>query len=179
MQNSLKRPWLRFIEGPGDGPGENQATPPANQETQTPPPSEERADDGEQDWKSKFEAMREHSRTWEKRAKANQDAAKRLEEIEEHGKTELEKATDRIRGLEDELAASRQSELRATIASEFQLTADDRDLYLTGGDEETMRKQAEGLRARRGPENPHQGRGDSGGAGKTVAKDWAKQLLGK
>ena len=176
MPNSLKKPWLRFIEGPGEAPAGEQGNPAPDPQQQSTPPAD---DDGEDDWKSKFEAMREHSRTWEKRAKANQDAAKRLEEIEEQGKTELEKATDRIRALEEELTASRKSELRAMIASEFHLSAEDRDLFLTGADEDTMRKQAEGLKQRRGPENPHQGRGSSGGSGKTAAKDWANQLLGK
>lgn len=49
---------------------------------------------GGDDWKAKYEAMREHMREWEKKAKANQEAADKLKQLEEDGKSEVEKANE-------------------------------------------------------------------------------------
>ena len=49
---------------------------------------------GVDDWKAKYEAMREHMREWEKKAKANQEAADKLKQLEEDGKSEVEKANE-------------------------------------------------------------------------------------
>jgi hypothetical protein len=117
----------------------------------------------EVDWKAK-------AREWEKRAKANADAAKKLEELEESQKTEQQKLADRLAELEQEAAAARAEALRYKVASQFGVTEEDATLFLTGTDEETLTKQAERLVARsedaakpRPPQpDPNQGRSHSG-----------------
>lgn len=89
-------------------------------------------------WKSK-------AREQEKRAKANADAAKRLAEIEEAQKTEAEKAADRIKQAEADTEKARAEALRLRIAAKHGISDEHADLYLTGTDEETLTKQAEGL----------------------------------
>lgn len=176
MKNKMGMPWLRFIEGAGEAPVNNEP------EAKEPEPKEP---EKETDWQAEAEKWKHHSRTWEDRAKANSEARKKLDELEEQGKTEAEKLTARLKEA-DERAAQLEArekeiatrELITNIAGEFGISKDDRDLYLTATDEEQLRKQAEGLAARRGPENPNQGRG-SGGPNKQSAHDWATSLLGK
>lgn len=57
------------------------------------------------DWQAKYEAMREHMRDWEKKAKANQDAADELEKLRAEQMSEQEKATARAEKAEAELNA--------------------------------------------------------------------------
>lgn len=52
------------------------------------------------DWQAKYEAMRAHSREWEKKAKENQGAADELEKLREAQATEQEKATNRAEKAE-------------------------------------------------------------------------------
>lgn len=56
------------------------------------------------DWKAKYEAMRQHSRDWESKAKANQSAADELEKLKADSQTEQQKATARAEKAEAELA---------------------------------------------------------------------------
>lgn len=71
------------------------------------------------------------SRKWEERAKAKEDPqaieelkakARRLDEIEEANKTEIEKAQARAEAAEKELSASRTDALRAQVALDKKLT---------------------------------------------------------
>lgn len=57
-----------------------------------------------EDWKAKYEAMREHSREWEQRAKANKAAADELQEIKAAQMSEQEKLTARAEAAEAKLA---------------------------------------------------------------------------
>ena len=57
-----------------------------------------------EDWKAKYEAMREHSREWEQRAKANKAAADELQEIKAAQMSEQEKLTARAEAAEQKLA---------------------------------------------------------------------------
>ena len=61
-----------------------------------------------------------------------------------------EKATadDRIKDLESKFAATEARALRAEIANAHGITAEDRDLFLTGTDEETLTAQAKRLAER-------------------------------
>lgn len=178
MRNTINRPWLRFIEGAGDGPvsaddGAQPATPPAD------------AGGGETDWKAEAERWKQHSRTWEDRAKANSEARKRLDEIEDSNKSELEKLqeqlkaeAERVAEFEQKATLAEKARVRADIASEFGISKEDRELFLTADDEDTLRKQAEKLSKRGGPENPNQGQG-KGGNNAASAKSWADSLLGR
>lgn len=56
------------------------------------------------DWQAKYEAMREHSREWERKAKANKAAADELEQLKAAQMTEQEKLTARAEAAEAKLA---------------------------------------------------------------------------
>lgn len=75
------------------------------------------AQEGEtQDWQAKYEAMRQHSREWEKRAKENAAAADELEQLKQAQLTEQEKATARAEKAESELAALKAEQDRLAAA---------------------------------------------------------------
>lgn len=65
------------------------------------------------DWKAKYEAMRQHSREWEGKAKANQSAADELEKLRESQASEQERATKRVEKAEAELAQLKADAQRA------------------------------------------------------------------
>lgn len=115
------------------------------------------------DWKAK-------SREWEKRAKANADAAKRLEAIEESQKTEAQKAADRLAAAESERDAARIEALRYRIAAKHNISDEDAELYLHGTDEEAIERQAKGIAAKNQAAGsipkPDRSQGDQGSGGK-------------
>ena len=49
---------------------------------QEPAASQPSEPNGDEDWKAKYEALLGHSRDWEKKAKANKEAAEKLAELE-------------------------------------------------------------------------------------------------
>lgn len=103
----------------------------------------------EVDWQAKYEEMKRHARTWEDRAKANEEAQKRLSEIEDANKTELQKAQERAEAAEKELASSRTESLRHKVAAEKGVPV----ALLTGNDEDALTAQAEQLLAFRGEQS--------------------------
>lgn len=68
------------------------------------------------DWQAKYEAMRAHSREWEKKAKANQGAADELEKLRAEQMSEQEREKARADAAEAELAALRAEKERADAA---------------------------------------------------------------
>src|SRR5690606_9263553 len=90
------------------------------------------------DWKAE-------ARKWEKRAKANAAAAKRLAEIEEAQKSEAEKAAERLAKAERAAAEAEARALRRDIALEYKLSKDDAGLLDAVSDEDAMRRLAERL----------------------------------
>jgi len=76
-------------------------------------------------------------------------------------------AEDRIAELEQKYQAAETARLRSDIAARHGISAEDRDLFLTGADEETLTKQAERLaahvaeRKKQGNRAPLQGRSPS------------------
>ena len=117
----------------------------------------------EVDWKSR-------SREWEKRAKANADAAAQLAKLEDSQKTETERLAGRLEEAEKAATTARAEALRWKIAAAHGLNDEDAELFLTGTDEETLTKQAERLAARNAEEgkprtpkpDPNQGRASNG-----------------
>jgi hypothetical protein len=88
---------------------EPQGTPPG---TPTAEPAANPAADpaqGDTDWKAE-------ARKWESRAKENSAAKKRLDELEEAAKTDLEKATSRAEAAEKRAAALEALALRREVA---------------------------------------------------------------
>lgn len=117
-------------------------------ETTAPPTTEPPAGEEPKTFDAEYvEKLRKENAKYRTEAKANADAAKRLAGIEEAQKTEAEKAADKVRQLEGEVEAARRESLRYRVASEFGISGEKAELLLTGSDEETMRKQAEALKA--------------------------------
>jgi ubiquitin len=125
-----------------------QATPPATSTTPeqatTPPanPPAENAPTGENE-ASKFR------RLFEKAEKEREALAAKIKEQEDAKLSELEKATNRAKELEDQLNKERTERLRLKIATESGLSPEDMD-FVVGSDEETMRTSAQRLAARIG-----------------------------
>lgn len=116
--------------------------------------------------------LRKEAAKYRTEAKANAEAAERLAQIEEANKTEAQKLADRLAAAEKAATDAQRDALRFRIASRFQISDEDADLFLTGGDEDTLTKQAERLAARndeagkpRTPRpDPNQGRTGNGSA---------------
>ena len=92
--------------------------------------------------------LRKESAKYRTEARANAEAARRLSEIEQSQKSDQQKADDRIKDLEAKFAAAEARALRAEIANAHGISAEDRDLFLTGTDVETLTAQAKRLAER-------------------------------
>ena len=115
--------------------------------------SQEGADaSGLDEWKA-------HARKWEKRARENADAARRLSEIENASKTAEQQNAERISELEQKLATSERTALVARVQASHGISDEDAALFLTGGDEAALTAQAKRLseRAAAGPVVPREG----------------------
>lgn len=93
--------------------------------------------------KKALAAERAAKKAAEKRAA---DAEARVKEFEDANKSELEKAAARAEAAEKALEAERTARLRAEVASEAGIPVDLRD-FLTASDEESLRAQADKLKA--------------------------------
>ena len=121
------------------------------------------------DWQAKYEAMRAHSREWEKKARENQGAAGELEKLRESQASEQEKALKRAERAEAELSEMRAREERARTVAEVADAANipaEAVSMLNGSDADELRSQVERL-LKLLPAYPT--RTDDGG-GKAVAK---------
>lgn len=74
------------------------------------------APESEEDWKR-------HARTWEQRAKENADAAKKLKELEDAKKSDLDKANERASTAEGKASQAELRALRAEVALDKGLSA--------------------------------------------------------
>lgn len=120
------------------------ATPETPAET---PPASDPAGGEETKPTETVEFWKKQARDNEKRAKANADAATRLAEIEAEQMSEADKAKQAAADAAAEAASARTEVARYKLAAEFKLSAEDAEAFLTGGDEDTMRAQAERLAA--------------------------------
>ena len=135
------------------------------------------------DWQAKYEAMRAHSREWEKKAKENQGAADELEKLREAQATEQEKATKRAEKAEAELnelkAKAERAETVAAVADKANVPAEVVAM-LNGSDADELEKQVERL-LKLLPAYPT--RTDDGGGKSTAKKSnadrFAEALFGK
>lgn len=105
------------------------------------------------------------------------EKARRLDEIEEANKSEIQKATERAEAAEAALAASKAEALRLSVAAKHGITGDYLDL-LHGADEESLEAVAQKLaplinKAPSGPVVPTQGDTPSKLAGGTTADAFA------
>ena len=91
--------------------------------------------------------LRQAAAQYRTEAKANAEAAKRLAEIEEAGKSEAEKAAERVAEAERRAAEAEARVLRREIALEHKLDKDDAALLDALTDEDAMRSLAKRLAA--------------------------------
>lgn len=82
------------------------------------------------DWKAE-------ARKWEQRAKENSSAARRLAEIEEASKTELQKAMERAEAAEKSAARAQSEAMRARVLADHGITSEYADL-VAGDDEDAL-----------------------------------------
>lgn len=71
--------------------------------------------------------------------------AERLDQLEEANKSELQKMTDRLNALEKERDDAAARTLRLEVAADYGIPRDDAELFLTGTDETTLKRQAQRL----------------------------------
>lgn len=90
------------------------------------------------------EFWKQKAREQEARAKANVDAARRLQEIEESQKSEAQRQADAVQRAQQELAEARADAARFKAAATHGINPDYLDL-LGSGDEETVIGRAERL----------------------------------
>jgi hypothetical protein len=81
--------------------------------------SEQQAIETETDWQAKYEEMRGHMRDWEKKAKANQNAADELEKLKAAQMTEQEKANARAEAAEQELEQLKAEKAKVDAATKL------------------------------------------------------------
>lgn len=110
--------------------------------------------------------------------------AARLDEIEAEQLSEAEKAQKRAEEAERERDQARAEALRLRIAAKYGVSAEDAELFLTAGDEETLEAQAKRLadreadRKRAGDIAPSLGSRPTH-TGATDERDFVRQLFGK
>lgn len=144
MKNHLKhRPYLRFVDGASaETGGDAQAA----QET-----SAAAEDTAQQvDWEAEARKWKELSRKNESRMKENAEKARLYDEVQEQGKSELQKALDKAAQAEARAAAMEAEAMRAKVAAATGVDAD----LLSGSSEEELRASAERLLAWRAAQVP-------------------------
>lgn len=107
-------------------------------------PEASESNGGEQDTfdRAYVEKLRAENAKYRTKAKELEPLAEKMRELEESKKTDLEKAQDRIKQLEDEAKAFKTAALRAQVAAK---TGVPEDLLPVGGDEETLTRAAKSL----------------------------------
>lgn len=98
---------------------------------------------GEEDWKGKYEELLGHSRDWEKKAKANKEAAEKLAALEQEKQTDAEKIASLAKRLDEKERAETRAALVAKVAQEKGVPAE----LIAGDDEEAMSAWADRLKA--------------------------------
>lgn len=94
----------------------------------------------EVDWKAK-------SREWERRAKANADAAKRLSDMEEAQKSAEQKAQEREKAAIERAEVAERRAVRQEVALEFRLSREDASLLDAVSDKDALQALAKRLAA--------------------------------
>jgi len=125
-------------------------------EPETPEVPEQRDADTEplgEAGKKALAAEREARKAAEKSAA---EYEKRLKEIEAAQMSDLEKAQAAAKEAQDAAAKATTEALRWKVAAEYAIAAEDAEVFLTGTDEDSIRKQAERLAelAKKGPTTP-------------------------
>lgn len=131
MRRKRPMPWLRFIEEGGDGGGKSSEQSSEGQQPTTP----EQAKTFTQDEVNSL------------LSRQKRDLRKEISDLQTQldGKKTVE---DRLADVEARAVAAEAKALRSDIAAVYGISAEDRDLFLTGTDEETLTAQAKRLAQR-------------------------------
>lgn len=108
------------------------------------------AEKAEPDWKAEARKHEARSKEWQQKAKANEDAARRLKEIEDANKSDLEKAAARAEAAEAKAKELELHALRLEVAAAKKVPAD----LLTGSTQEELEAAADKLIAFQGSKAP-------------------------
>lgn len=100
------------------------------------------------DWKAEARKWEQRAKDNKSRADANEDAARRLADLENANQSEAQKTADRISKLEADLAAAQRETLLRRVQATHGISDEDADLFLTGEDEKTLTAQAKRLAER-------------------------------
>jgi hypothetical protein len=148
-------------------PAGQAATPPAGQGNQDPPKPP-----AETDWKSE-------AQKWEKRAKDNADAAKRLADIEEANKTEEQRRSEALAAAQKTAQDNAAEAARLRLAIKHGLSDEDLDLLGTGSDDEleTRAKRIVALRGTQGTRRPITAVGNGEREGNSGTGDFIRDAL--
>ena len=173
MKNHLKHhPYLRFIDAPSAETGGD-----ASAAQETPAAAEDAAQ--QVDWEAEARKWKELSRKNESRMKENAEKARLYDEVQEQGKSELQKAQEAAAKAEARAAAMEAEALRARVAAATGVDAD----LLAGSSEEELRASAERLLAWRGAQVPKGApatdagvRGDEIRAARQLTRDDLKKM---
>lgn len=141
----------------------------------------EEAVESEIDWKREARKWEQRAHQNKEAAKRGEDAVKRLAEIEDAEKSEVQRLQEQVEALTAERDNAVLASNRAALAAEFGLSMEDAEMYLDGTDADAMRKRAERLaelNKPRVPEAPNQGR-SGGGNSTAAAQSWAESLMRK
>lgn len=109
------------------------------------------------DWKAEAERLKAEARKWETRSKENAAAAKRLGELEESQKTDLQKAIDRAETAERRAAEFESAQQIQAWKTDIAKATGVPAQYLRGSTEDELQAHAEELApvfANRGPTVP-------------------------
>lgn len=98
----------------------------------------------EPDWKAEAEKWKTLSRKHETQAKSNADAAKRLKELEDADKTELQRATDTATAEKNRADAAEAKATKYEVAAEHGIQAKHMK-YLHGATKEEIEESAKGI----------------------------------
>jgi len=96
------------------------------------------------DWEQETAKWKAMSRRHEAQAKTNADAAKKLADMEDADKTELQKATDRAAAAEKLAAGSEAKAMRYEVAAELGIHANHLK-YLTGSTKDEIEESGKGI----------------------------------
>lgn len=145
--------------------------------------------------KKAIDAMKAERDAARREARANSGAAKKLQEIEDRDKSEIQKATDKLAALERERDDARVETMRLRVAVKHSIAEEDAELFLTGTDEDTLTRQAQRLaereasrkadeqtaeaeRQKHGNRVPKEGTESSGSTESTSELAFARSLFG-
>lgn len=183
--------FLLFILGAGVGVGTGDSSGSGDGAGSTPDGGgngspEANATETVESLQAKLAKIQEHSRTWEKRAKENSAAAKRLAEIEESQKSEAEKAADRIAKAEAEAASvpvKVAEALKAHLVPLHGIDAERAELFLTATEPELLLKQVAALvgesdKRQKRNHVPLEGNNSTASTGGDDMREFTRQLFG-